>query len=276
MELTVTQLYIYPVKSLAGISLESSNVETRGLQYDRRWMLIDDKNLFISQRKFPEMALLQPAIDDGSMTISHKNNRVAPFSFSLDATMGDDIPVTTWDDTCPALEVSKEASSWFSEVLGTSCRLVKMPESSIRPADPRYAISPDDKVSFADGYPILIFDEASLSLLTDKSGQTIPADRFRGNIIFKGGHPHVEDELKTFEINGCTYHGVKPCARCIMTTIDQQSGQVNGKEPLKTLATYRRVDNKIKFGQNVIPPDHGTISVGDIIHVKEMNEPITF
>lgn len=276
MKLTVTQLYIYPIKSLAGISLESSNVEARGLQYDRRWVLVDDQNLFISQRKFPEMALLQPAISGGIMTISHKNNRVAPFSFALDATTGDEIPVTVWDDTCPALEVSAEASAWFSKVLNTSCRLVKMPESSIRPADPRYAVSPDDKVSFADGYPILMLDEASVNLLSEKSGQTIPADRFRANIIFKGGHAHVEDELKTFEINELSYHGVKPCARCIMTTIDQQSGEIAGKEPLKTLATYRRVDNKIKFGQNVIPPDHGTISVGDIIHVKEMNEPIAF
>lgn len=276
MELTVTQLHIYPVKSLAGISLTTSKVEARGLQYDRRWMLIDDQNLFLSQRKFPEMALLQPSIADGNMTIAHKNNRVAPLSFSLEASMGDAIPVTVWDDTCPAREVSKEASGWFSEVLGTSCQLVKMPESSVRPADPKFAISVEDKVSFADGYPVLMFDEASLDLLAEKSGQDIPADRFRANIIFRGGHAHIEDELKTFEINGLTYHGVKPCSRCIMTTIDQQKGAIADKEPLKSLATYRRVDNKIKFGQNVIPPGHGTIRLGDVIHVKEMNEPIAF
>lgn len=276
MQLTVTQLHIYPVKSLAGISLTESKVEARGLQYDRRWMLIDDQNLFISQRKFPEMALLQPAIANGSMTISHKNDRVAPFSFQLDETTGDPIPVTTWDDTCPAVEVSKEASAWFSETLGGSCRLVSMPDDSVRPADPRYAVSKEDKVSFADGYPILMFDEASVNQLVQKSGEPIPGNRFRGNIIFKGGHPHIEDELKIFEINGLTYHGVKPCARCIMTTVDQQKGKVAGKEPLKTLATYRKAGHKILFGQNLIPADTGSIALGDTIHVKEMGESIAF
>lgn len=276
MELTVTQLNIYPVKSLAGISLTESKVEARGLQYDRRWMLVDEQNLFMSQRKHKEMVLLQPSIANGSMTITHRNQRVAPFSFRLDEQTGEAIPVTTWDDTCPALEVSAEASAWFSEVLGTSCKLVQMPDNSIRPADPRYAISKDDKVSFADGYPILIFDEASIDFLAQKSGESILANRFRGNIIFKGGHANIEDELKVFEINGLTYHGVKPSARCIMTTIDQQTGEITSKEPLKTLATYRKVDNKIKFGQYVIPPASGKVAVGDIIQIKEMNEPIAF
>lgn len=276
MELTVTELNIYPIKSLAGISLTKSKVEARGLQYDRRWMLIDDQNLFISQRKFPEMASLQPSIAAGTMTIRHQNDRVDPFSFELSKTTGEAIAVTTWDDTCPALEVSAKASAWFSQVLGTSCRLVQMPEDSIRPADPRYAVSEKDKVSFADGYPILTFDEASVELLVEKSGVKIPSNRFRANIIFKGGHAHIEDEMKVFEINGLTFHGVKPCARCIMTTVDQQTGKITNKEPLKTLATYRKVGNKIKFGQNVIPSDKGVIAVGDTIRIKEMTEPIAF
>ncbi|MCE7992224.1 MAG: MOSC domain-containing protein [Roseivirga sp.] len=276
MQLTVTQLNIYPIKSLAGIALAKSKVEARGLQYDRRWMLIDEQNLFISQRKFPEMALLQPSIAVDTMTIHHRNDRVPPFSFKLSETSGESIAVTTWDDTCPALEVSVAASVWFSEVLGTSCKLVQMPEDSVRPADPRYAISEDDKVSFADGYPILMFDEASIELLAEKSGVAIPLNRFRGNIIFKGGSAHIEDELKVFEINGLTYHGVKPCARCIMTTIDQEKGQTAGKEPLKTLATYRKVGHKILFGQNLIPAGKGSIAVGDTIHIKEMTEPIAF
>lgn len=276
MQLRVTQLNIYPIKSLAGIALAESNIEARGLQYDRRWMLIDDQNLFMSQRKFPEMALLQPSIAGGTMTISHQNDRVSPFSFELGETIGGSIDVTTWDDTCPALEVSTEASAWFSQVLDTSCRLVHMPDDSIRPADPRYAVSQGDKVSFADGYPILIFDETSVKLLSEKSGIPIPSNRFRPNIIIKGGHAHIEDEMKVFEINGLTFHGVKPSARCIMTTIDQQTGKITSKEPLKTLATYRKVDNKIKFGQNVIPAGKGTIAVGDTIHIKEMIEPIAF
>lgn len=276
MKLTVSALHIYPVKSLAGISLTQSKVEARGLQYDRRWMLINKNGRFLSQREFPKMALLLPSIADGKMTITHKQDKIAPFSFQLDEYSQNTVQTSTWDDTCPAVEVSSEASAWFSKVLNTDCQLVYMPDNSIRPADPRYAITADDKVSFADSYPILMFDEASITLLSEKAGQTIPANRFRGNLITKGGHAHIEDELKVFEINGQIYHGVKHCSRCIMTTIDQDQGISGGNEPLKTLASYRKVNHKIKFGQNVIPPVKGSIAVGDIIHVKEMIEPITF
>jgi uncharacterized protein YcbX len=205
------------------------------------------------------------------MTITHKEGKVSPFSFNMDIYSQNEIQVTVWDDTFPAVEVSSEASAWFTEVLDTECLLVYMPDSSIRPADPRYAVHEDDKVSFADGYPILMFDEASIELLSQKVGSTIPTNRFRPNLVTKGGHAHIEDELKVFEINGKTYHGVKPCARCIVTTIDQDTGVAPGTEPLKTLSSYRKTDHKIKFGQNVITPTSGMITVGDIIEVKEMN-----
>jgi uncharacterized protein YcbX len=275
MKLTVTQIHIYPVKSLAGISLTQSKVERRGLQYDRRWMLINGQNRFLSQRDFPEMALLQPAIADGHMTLSHKHKNIAPITFPLDQHSADRFAVTIWGDTCAAAEVSTEVSAWFSEVLGAPCRLVYMPDESVRLVEPELAIARGDHVSFADGYPILMFDEASVALITEKAGEEIPENRFRGNIIFKGGHAHIEDEISVFEINGDTYHGIKPCTRCIMTTIDQQRA-TGGSEPLKSLASYRKVNNKIKFGQNVIPPVSGTIALGDTITVKEMTEPVTF
>lgn len=275
MTLQVSQLIIYPVKSLAGISLETSKVESRGLQHDRRWMLVNAQHGHLTQRQHPVMALLQPGIQGDTLHIRHKHKPELNISFEMGAHLSERLSVTVWDDTCEAYEVSESVSKWFGDILGISCKLVYMPDDSIRPTDQEFSATAADKVSFADGYPILIFDEASMDQLHKKSGEDIPDNRFRGNIIFKGGHAHIEDELKRFSINEIDFHGAKTCTRCIMTTIDQDTAK-GGQEPLKTLATYRKIDNKIKFGQNVIPLQEGTISVGDEIAVKETTEPIAF
>lgn len=275
MEMVVTEINIYPIKSLGGISLTEALVEPKGLQYDRRWMLVDQNMRHMTQREFKIMALLQPEIKEGRIHITHKQDPEINFSFSTTESLTDTLSVTVWDDTCEANEVSAEASAWFSSVLGIPCQLVKMPEDFMRPTQPEFSASANDHVSFADGYPMLIFDEASIALISEKSGEDIPANRFRANVIFKGGHAHIEDELKRFSIGELAFYGAKPCTRCVLTTIDQDTA-VKGKEPLKTLSTYRRVDNKIKFGMNVIPVDLGTIKVGDRITVKETTGPIAF
>ena len=275
MQLEITKLLIYPIKSLAGIALDEAKVERKGLAHDRRWMLVDNDHGHITQRTHPVMALLQPAIEGGRMTITHKQKPEVQFSFGLEEVVNELLTVTVWGDTCEAYEVSAEASAWFTKQLGSACKLVKMPEEFVRPTDPDFSATADDKVSFADGYPLLIFDEASVALIREKSGAAIYEDRFRGNIIFKGGHAHIEDELKRFSINHLDFYGSKPCTRCVLTTVNQDTAE-KGKEPLKTLATYRLIDNKIKFGQNVIPLNEGTIQVGDHIIVKETTEPIRF
>ena len=275
MELVVTEINIYPIKSLGGISLNEALVEPKGLQYDRRWMLVDKNMRHMTQREFKNMALLQTEIKEGRIHISHKQKPEISFSFSATEFLPESFQVTVWDDTCQANEVSVEASAWFSEVLDTPCQLVKMPEDFVRPTEPEYSASENDHVSFADGYPMLMFDEASVNLISEKSGEEIPANRFRANVIFKGGHAHIEDELKRFSIGDLEFYGAKVCTRCILTTIDQDTA-VRGKEPLKTLSTYRKIDNKIKFGMNVIPVDLGTIKVGDRITIKETTEPIAF
>lgn len=274
-DLTISGIFIYPIKSLSGISLTSSNVEKRGLQYDRRWVLVNDENLFIHQRDHNEMALLQPAISEDSMVITQKNDPTVRHEFPLkpEGTIREN--VTVWDDTCTAVEVSEKTSAWFTKKLKINCRLMYMADDSIRLADPRYSIKSDDKVSFADGYPILAISEQSMELLNSKTEVAIPADRFRTNFIIKGGHPHVEDELRSFSIGKTQYYGVKPCARCIMTTVDQETA-ARGKEPLKSLATYRKKGNKILFGHNIIPMGIGNVKVGDTISVKEWSKPLAF
>lgn len=273
--LTISGIFIYPIKSLSGISLASSNVEKRGLQYDRRWILVDDDNLFISQRDHPDLALLQPAMSEDSMVITQKNDPTVKLQFSLTPKGTIREIITVWDDTCKAVEVSEEVSEWFTKKLNINCRLMYMPDDSIRLADPRYAINTDDKVSFADGYPILAISESSMELLNSKTEMEVPANRFRTNFLIKGGHSHIEDELRSFSIEGVEYYGVKPCARCIMTTVDQETSK-KGKEPLKSLATYRKQENKILFGHNLIPMNVGSVKVGDTILVKEWSSPLTF
>lgn len=261
--LTLSQIHIYPIKSLAGISLASARMEERGLQYDRRWMLTDPEGRFMTQRVFTEMALLDVALTDRFLRISHRQKDMRPLDVPLTIPDTDPLSVTIWDDTCTALPVSTEADQWFSAALAQPCRLVYMPDTSVRRVDEKYVAEPLN-VSFADGYPALLIGQASLDYLNAKLPAPLPMNRFRPNLVFTGGSPHEEDEWSDFRVGEVAFRGVKPCARCVLTTIDQQTGE-KGTEPLKTLATYRKNGHKILFGQNLIALSAGTIRVGDVI-----------
>jgi uncharacterized protein YcbX len=266
--LKISQLYIYPIKSLGGIALNKAIVTDRGFEYDRRWMLVDHNNLFISQRENPQMALMKLQITDAGIKIDYpvKNSS---FIIPFQPQTNEFADVTIWDDTCAGQFVSDEADEWFSNVLDIKCRLVYMPDETERIADRRYAHH-NAIVSFADGYPFLLIGQASLDDLNNRLTESLPMDRFRPNIVFAGGEPFQEDAMHTFTIGDIVFRGVKLCARCIMTTIDQATGTKN-KEPLKTLAQYRFKDNKILFGQNIIHEGLGEISVGDQLEVLKLN-----
>ncbi|GAB3931596.1 MOSC domain-containing protein [Mucilaginibacter myungsuensis] len=270
--LTISSLFIYPIKSLGGISLTSSQITSRGLLYDRRWMLINDDNKFISQREYPQMALCKTElVPDGiKVVFKHNDDILIPF----DAPAIGRAEVTIWDDTCTADIVCLEAAEWFSKVLGVNCRLVYMPEDSRRPVDPEYA--PDDKInSFSDGYPCLLIGEASLTDLSERCGEIILMDRFRPNIVFTGGAPYAEDEMAHFKINNIDFYGVKICARCPIPGIDQETA-ARTKEPLKTLARYRKKNNKIYMGQNLIHTGEGTLNIGDVLHILSTKPATVF
>ncbi|MFD2582267.1 MOSC domain-containing protein [Pedobacter vanadiisoli] len=262
----LSEINIYPIKSLGGISLQEAKLEERGLQYDRRWMLVDEEGIFITQRKHFELALLQVNIHDGKLSVSHKTLPEQSISFSLDEDTGERISVLIWNDTATALEVNKTVSDWFSDFLKLKVKLVKMPETEKRLVDRDYATN-NEIVSFADGYPCLIIGQSSLDGLNEKLLAPILMDRFRPNFVFTGGEPHIEDSFKAFYIGGILFSAVKPCARCVLTTIDQQTGQ-KGQEPLRTLASYRTAGKKIMFGQNLLHQQTGVISVGDELVVK--------
>lgn len=262
-KLILSEIWIYPIKSLGGISLNSALVTKRGLEHDRRWMLVDEKGVFLTQRNFPEMALLQVEIEANGLKVSHKTKPKGMVKIPFDAQPLEHLEVQIWDDKCSAYTVSKIANEWFSTVLNQKCQLVYMPEDSLRQLDRRYA-KEGDITGFSDGYPILILGESALDYLNGKLAESVPMNRFRPNLVFKGGEPNEEDNWQEFEIGEATFLGVKPCARCVMTTINQDNAQL-GKEPLKTLATYRKDGKKVLFGQNVIPK-----SVNKRIHIKEI------
>jgi uncharacterized protein YcbX len=177
--------------------------------------------------------------------------------------VGEVVSVQIWDDVCEAMLVSAEASNWFSAKLDMKLRLAYMPDSTKRLVDTKYA-QEDEVTGFSDGYPILMIGTASLEDLNSRLAQPIGMDRFRPNIVFSGGEPYEEDLITDFTINCVMMRGVKPCARCIMTTTNQQTAE-RSKEPLNTLSTYRKKDNKIYFGQNVLAKGFGSINVGDLI-----------
>ena len=208
--LHISDIFIYPIKSLAGISANESKVESRGLQYDRRWVLVNDDNVFVHQRDHHEMVFLQPEITGDKIQVTHKQDPGLSVQIPITPESSTRELVTVWADQCPAVEVSKEVSTWFSSVMGFPCRLMHMPDDSVRPTDPDFSVNQDDKVSFADGYPLLAISEASMRLLNEKTEEYMSSSRFRANIIIKGGHPHIEDELGVFEINEITFYGVKP------------------------------------------------------------------
>lgn len=263
--LQISHLFIYPIKSLGGIELQQVNLTDRGFEHDRRWMLVDEQNQFLTQRTFPRMALLRTAIDNNKLIVFERDHHNDQLILDLSPTIGEKIKVDIWDDQCEAYHLQTSADLWFSNKLQRNVKLVYMPDASRRPVDKTYALK-DDITSFSDGYPVLLVGQSSLDDLNSRLEEKVPMNRFRPNIVFTGGYPYQEDELKYFKINNLDFFGVKPCGRCVMTTINQETATA-GKEPLRTLSLYRTSKNKVNFGQNILHADHGIIHVGDQIQL---------
>ncbi len=264
--LTVSELFIYPIKSLGGIAVSSAMVTDRGFQYDRRWMLVDEHNDFLTQRELPRMALLQVAITGEGLQVTHRLN-AASITVPFQPHTTEIVMVEVWSDRCRAELVSEEANSWFSEILRIKCKLVYMPDTTKRRVDGRYALA-KEITSFSDGYPMLLIGQSSLDDLNSKLPEALPIERFRPNIVFTGGAPYEEDELEAFTIGAIQFFGVKLCARCVITTINPGTAE-KGKEPLRALAAYRLRNNKIYFGQNLLHKGEGGIKIGDEIEVTK-------
>jgi uncharacterized protein len=260
----LSALNIYPIKSARGIELQQSEVDEFGLRYDRRWMVVDQAGRFLSQRSHPRLALVVPSVQGGTLRLDAPG--MSPLETSLDPRPTVSTRVMVWDDSCEASWLGEKAASWFSEFLGCVCSLVHMGDAIVRPADPALARQ-GSRGSFADGFPFLLLSEESLADLNRRLTEPLPMNRFRPNLVVSGGRPYQEDEWETMEIGGIRFRVVKPCGRCVVTTTDQSTGE-RGKEPLRTLATYRKRDGEVMFGQNVIHERPGRLRVGDSVLVR--------
>jgi uncharacterized protein YcbX len=269
--MNVSALNVFPIKSARGISMNVMTLDLFGVRHDRRWMLIDDDARFISQREKPRLALIVTALDDDQLTVCAPDH--PPFRVPHVDASAPRIKATIWDDVVDVVPVGGDADAWFSDALDTRCRLVYFPDDSIRVADRAY--NPQGRlVALTDGFPLLLISESSLSDLNERLSargrETIPMNRFRPNLVVGDAEAFAEDSWREIQVGGdggVRLSIVKPCARCSTTTVDQATG-VRGKEPLATLATYRRgEDGSVFMAQNAIHDRAGTIRMGDEIRV---------
>lgn len=260
----ISELNIYPVKSLAAIRLHQSRVVATGLQYDRQWMIVDQNGRFITQRQLPQMALIQPSLNDGILTLTasgEKNCQIANPN-DLNQTM----TVQVWDTTIEAVQVDPLADAWLTNILKLPCHLVRFADNTTRSLDLNYA-HPDDQTAFADGFPILLISEASLNNLNQRLAHPVPMTRFRPNIVVTGCEAFTEDSWKQIQIADIRMRVVKPCSRCVMTTVDPNTGRKIGPEPLKTLFKFRKQGKQAMFGQNLIHDDCGELKLKDPVTI---------
>ena len=268
---SVSAIVRYPVKSCAGQALNRAELDPYGIVGDRRWLIVHPNGRFVTQRDAPELALVRPEIREDELTL---------WAPGMDAirvpilNVGPVLDVQVWHDRCRGVDQGDAAAEWLSDYLGSPRRLVRMGPEFTRSVDADYAVSAVDEVSYADGYPFLLTSEASLDALNRRMERPVPMDRFRPNIVVSGTAPFEEDTWRTIRIGGVTFHVVKPCARCVVTTTDQATGE-RGTEPLATLATFRRDPHGgVYFGQNLLhTPKRGEIDTGSPVKVLETGAP---
>lgn len=269
MSAQIADIFVYPIKSLGGFSVKEWPVLGEGLAHDRQWMLVDESGNFLTQRNLPEMALLKIrafGFDANSFEVySSKTLRQITIPIYLNQKSAKKVQV--WDDVVNAFYYPEEVNNWFSNELGFPCFLVKKDEDYIRQVDRKYAAE-NTSTGFSDGYPILVVSEASLDDLNKRLEQSVPMNRFRPNIVLKGTTAFHEDVSIGLKMSEVELNLVKPCARCVVTTINQDTAQ-KSPEPLRTLSTYRAIENKILFGMNALVKTTGKIQLNEQVHLLQ-------
>jgi len=265
---TVTGLYRYPVKSLRGHPIDAAVIGARGIDGDRRWMIVDANDRFLTRREVPEMALFDLRAEGDALVFDHYaiGPHLAPCP--TDAAMRIDARI--WSDTVSVRVADAETNAYLSRAFGKPVRLVYQGDEGVRPVDPRYA-GAGDHVSLSDGYPVLIVSSASLAALNAALAVPVPVERFRPNIVIDGSAAWSEDRWRRIRIGDVTFRTPKLCSRCIITTQHPLTGvRSEGNEPLATLRRLGRVArSSVTFGQNAIPENYGVIRPGDRVEVLE-------
>ncbi len=253
---------IYPVKSLAGLHLDETALDRFGPAGDRRWLVTDSAGRFLTQREHPGMALIETAVEGETLTLRRGGDTIA---IPVPSGGARERLVRVWEDHARARDAGDEAADWLSGRLGSDCRLFYMPEDSVRLVDGLYARN-GESVSFADGFPVLLVSRASLDDLNRRLPLPVPMNRFRPNLVISGCRPFAEDDWQRIRIGDMEFDVAKPCSRCAIPSIIQETGE---RDPHlnRTLAAYRRFNGKIYFGQNLLYQKGGRLSLGDKVEV---------
>lgn len=260
----LTGLFIHPVKGALAVSMPEAAATPRGLQGDRRWMVVDQDGTFLTQRNEPRLTQLHASCVDASGTITLSAPERPTLTVSPPSLAATRIPTDVWDDTVDTQLADAEANAWLGDWLGRPVWLAWLPDTSPRPT----RRAPDVDVSLADSYPYLLCSEDSLDDLNTRiDGDPVPMDRFRTNLVVRGFEPWAEDGWRRLRIGEMEFENVKPCARCVVTTTDQASGERRGREPLATLATFREGEEGVNFGTNLVARSGGVLRVGDSVEI---------
>jgi len=276
MSLRLTDIWRYPVKSCRGERLAEARVEQWGLAGDRRWMVVDAEGNPVTAREQPRMLLIMPELDGGGdkITLSSPDlpDLVVPVPSGAEL-----VPANVWGDGLLASPAGEEAAAWLTGIIGARVRLVYLDDPRRRPVRPDYS-DPEDRVSFADAFPLLLTTEESLASLNDWIAEgpkadegPVPMRRFRPSVVVSGAEAWAEDGWRRLRIGPVTFRSVKGCDRCVLTTINPDTA-AKGHEPITTLARHRRWDGKVWFGVNLIPDNPGSDAVlrpGDPLEILE-------
>jgi uncharacterized protein YcbX len=262
----LSALHVHPVKSCRGISPPAWPLDAYGLRGDRSWMVVDERGRFVTQRELPRLALIRTRIDDEHVVLDAPGRE--PLVLPRGGAAAGDVVVEVWSHRGRAVDGGDAAARWITAHLGAPARLVATPSDHVRAVD-RAWFDGDAQAAFSDGYPLLLISEASLADLNARLARPLPMNRFRPNLVVRGAAPYEEDLWKRIRIGGIEMAVVKPCSRCVITTTEQDTGERDGSEPLRTLATYRKTALGVVFGQNVVHLATGTLAVGSTVEVLE-------
>lgn len=262
-EMYLSRLRIYPIKECAGADVQETHMDQRGLRYDRRWMLVNEYGNNVHQLRYPRLAMITVSLSENGLVV--RAPEMSPLRIPLRPQTAAPLVVRWYEGECEALPASDEADTWFSAFLQDPCRLVFMPEHTPRYVAPEFAVNNDLAAFTSFQYHLL--GEASLADLNQRLQTPVPLERFRPNLVVAGATAFAEDTWKTLQIGDHTFHVVRACDRCAITTVDTTTGVLTGKEPLTTLASYRTFDKKVLFGQYLLTANTGIIRVGDVVQI---------
>lgn len=264
--LTLSALHLHPLKSARAMAPGRWHLDALGLRFDRHWMVVDDAGKCLTQRTHPRLALVSAVVDDDALTLRAPG--ADALALPLDAAGRSIRETQVWNHRGPSLDEGEAAARWISNHLGVSTRIVRIPPDHTRRVNPAF-FPGEANTAFTDGYPLMLLSEASLDALNALLETPLPMNRFRPNLVVRGSEPFAEDHWSRIRIGTVELAVVKPCDRCVVTTTDQQTGLRDGKEPLATLASFRKHGDAVLFGQNCVQLGTGTIAVGDAIEVLD-------